>query len=74
MRFSWRRKDTTGWHRWFAWYPKVLKFGPRRRVFVWLENIERFWFDDRSKSGANDKSHWIYRLPGTKELSDAPDH
>jgi len=32
-------KDYTEWHKWFAWYPVMVK--PGDTYIVWLESVER---------------------------------
>jgi hypothetical protein len=53
------------WHRWFAWYPVVVRFENGLKHWVWLEHLERKWslgrYGDR-------KGHWRYRHPMVRAL------
>lgn len=44
------------WRRWFAWHPVLILTDDDRRMWVWLETVERF---SRQHYG----HHHTYRLP-----------
>ena len=48
------------WHRWFAWYPVVVRVEGEFDHWAWFEHLERKWslghYGDR-------KGHWRYRHP-----------
>jgi hypothetical protein len=55
-----KAKRRSLWHRWFAWYPVVVKADDELDTRVWLEHLERKW----SVGGYGDqKGHWRYRHP-----------
>jgi hypothetical protein len=55
-----RAKRRSAWHRWFAWYPVVVRFDKEFERRVWLERLERKWSVGRY---GDQKGHWRYRHP-----------
>lgn len=56
---TWLRK--WGWHRWFAWYPVIVKRSVQADLWVWLEWVERRQAADWDETPA--RFFWQYRLP-----------
>jgi hypothetical protein len=52
-----RAESQSEWHRWFAWYPVVVRIH-RKRTRVWLRHIER----RLGTSRLTGKRKWRYRL------------
>jgi len=46
------------WHRWFAWYPVVVRAHDEFDHWVWFERLERKWSIGKYGGG-----HWRYRHP-----------